>query len=563
MNTFKSIIIFSVIFKCYPVFCENLKVDQKNYRKPKVSIVLIIDQLSISYLQRLKPYLSAGLNFLAKNGIYFRNAFYEHSMPSTAVGHATLSTGTFANYHGVVHNRWFNSKGKKVKFEQDDTGNALVFSSKGLYDYGMSPKNLMVDTVADQLVLNSTPYNNYDVWALSLKPRAAIALAGRLGKAIWFDEQNGWFTSSKAYFDHIPTWLSKFNKDKSLDNIKCFEWKLSSQDENKYNLPFIDNYNWASAKPMVEKKHKINLKEKYPFEEFAKTPLADEYLLEVSKACINNYIDKFKDNDKLPNNNNLVLYVSLSVLDKIGHSYGPYSKEAIDAIYHLDNNIQKFIDYTYSKFSKDEVLFILSADHGVMPIPHLIKDFRLDLANIVNPITVKDKINSLIEFKYGIKNIITNFLEHQFYLDLEKLPKDIITNRKVLKDITNILESLPGVRSAWTFNELAKTVFDQTYNLDINIQRQLYKERSGQIFYSMMPYSYTSIYKKMQVGTSHASPYAYDTHVPLIFYQKGQLEKKDISQKVGMHQLAPTLSYILDMPRPSAAKSEILPGLFY
>ena len=118
--------------------------------------------------------------------------------------------------------------------------------------------------------------------------------------------------------------------------------------------------------------------------------------------------------------------------------------------------------------------------------------------------------------------------------------------------------SKKGIRRAWTFDELQKATFAD-YDLDKYIQRQLYKGRSGQIFYAVSPYTAIDIHPG---GTSHITQYAYDTQVPLIFYQPGMFEHKKIAKNVFMPQVSVTLANILDVPRPSAATANVLPGLF-
>ena len=124
-----------------------------------------------------------------------------------------LATGTYASVHGIVSNRWFNQKGEAVESDSDTAQNAAVFSPTGLYSYGKSARNILVDTFSDQLMLHSYNDAKNTVWSLSLKGRAAITMAGRLGRAIWHDSKTQTFTSSKAYFSTLPQWVRAFKKE--------------------------------------------------------------------------------------------------------------------------------------------------------------------------------------------------------------------------------------------------------------------------------------------------------------------------------------------------------------
>jgi predicted AlkP superfamily pyrophosphatase or phosphodiesterase len=58
-------------------------------------------------------------------------------------------------------------------------------------------------------------------------------------------------------------------------------------------------------------------------------------------------------------------------------------------------------------------------------------------------------------------------------------------------------------------------------------------------------------------GTTHGSPYTYDTHVPLIFFgwniQKGQThDRKEITQ------IAPTITQLLQITMPNSSDGKVL-----
>ena len=174
-------------------------------KAPRLMVFIVIDQFSAHYIPKLSPFLTGGLKFLSEEGITYVNAFYDQSMPATAPGHALLSTGTYASFHGIINNLWYNSEGEQVRCDTDNRSQSAVFTPDGsLYANGKSSKNLLADTFADQCIMHSYPHARNEVWTLSLKSRASIMLAGKLGKPLWLDNKTGAFTSSKAYFEQLP-----------------------------------------------------------------------------------------------------------------------------------------------------------------------------------------------------------------------------------------------------------------------------------------------------------------------------------------------------------------------
>ena len=87
------------------------------FTKPKVTIVLVIDQFAAHYINKLDSYLQHGIHHLLKNGIVYVNTNLPYGATATAVGHTSLSTGALPKDHGVICNAWLDDQGNKVKFE--------------------------------------------------------------------------------------------------------------------------------------------------------------------------------------------------------------------------------------------------------------------------------------------------------------------------------------------------------------------------------------------------------------------------------------------------------------
>ena len=106
----------------------------------------------------------------------------------------------------------------------------------------------------------------------------------------------------------------------------------------------------------------IDLDSDAPYSLFEKTPMANQMLLDCAKACI-------KANLGCNRDDRMMLWVSLSPLDKLAHVYGPQSLEVIDLIYHLDCQLKCFIHFVDRYLKRSDVLYVLTADHGMGPIP--------------------------------------------------------------------------------------------------------------------------------------------------------------------------------------------------
>jgi hypothetical protein len=167
-------------------------------------------------------------------------------------------------------------------------------------------------------------------------------------------------------------------------------------------------------------------------------------------------------------------------------------------------------------------------------------------------------MNDLIEKKYNISNIVIGFKKIHFFLHTKKLAAAGYTKKnQILRDLKNFLKEQEGVKNVWTDDEIDKAVFEP-YQPEYFMQQQRYPGRSGQLICQPEPYCVFTTY---ETGTSHRAPYEYDTHVPLIIYQKSRYQRKIIQNKVWLPQLPVTLAKILKVQKPSASTFDVLPGI--
>jgi hypothetical protein len=200
---------------------------------------------------------------------------------------------------------------------------------------------------------------------------------------------------------------------------------------------------------------------------------------------------------------------------------------------------------------------VLTADHGVMPIPQLLAMDGYPAKRLSSD-ELTLSINTHIKSKFDIDTLIKSYKTPQFFLDEPKLGAvSAEQQRAILKEITQYLKSTPGIRNAWTFDELTNTTYPE-HSFEEHFKQQLYPGRSGRITLQTNPYIFLTDYV---LGAGHKTPYNYDTQVPLIIYRKNMLEKKHIKSKVWTPQLAATLANILEVPRPSAATFGMLPEI--
>ncbi len=520
--------------------------------QPKLVVCVVVDQLSHRNLTRIAPFMSGGIKKLLDNGIVYDNASWPSALAATGPDHTGLTTGALGAVHGIINNDWFDQYGKEIACDSDSAGQAAVFSANGLYDYGKSARNIMVDTVSDQAILASSINTPFEVISITLKSRSAIPMAGRLGKPFWFDKKAGRFTTSKAYFNEFPAWMNEYNK--SIASISNYRWTLFFEKKNRaYAVVNPATYSYARTESLLNKELELtttSTKEFYTA--LIETPKGHEFVLDAARAALEHY---WHQNAHAT----ILLFVGLSAVDKMGHLFGPDSYEYNDSMYQLDQYLKTFMDWVEKKISSSDILYLFTSDHGSMPIVELLQKKRFSLARRIVTTTLIERMNKYLGKKLGIVNLVYAIDTPHIYFNQQKWCEfDATVQQKIITILKRFLTKQPGIKTVWTYNELMHGCFTKDDEAFV-YKNQIFPNRSGQLIFHVYPYVYVSKYSN---GTGHKTPYAYDTHVPLIVYQAEKLFKQKIIKPVFLQQVACTLSELLQIAQPSAATFPMLPHIF-
>src|SRR6478736_1115248 len=192
-------------------------------QRPKLVVGIVVDQMRWDYLYRYyNRYGDGGFKRLINDGFSCENAMISHIPSFTAVGHATIFTGSVPAIDGIAGNDWTEQlTGKVLYCTADSTVQALGNASA--VDGKMSPRNLLVSTITDELRL-ATNFQSRVV-GVSLKDRASILPAGHAANAaFWLEDASGHFITSTYYMNQLPAWATDFNNRKVIDSLIAHEW---------------------------------------------------------------------------------------------------------------------------------------------------------------------------------------------------------------------------------------------------------------------------------------------------------------------------------------------------
>jgi predicted AlkP superfamily pyrophosphatase or phosphodiesterase len=528
----------------------------KNIKKPKLIVMLVIDQFRADYLTRFKDrFLPAknsagavgGFSYLMSEGAYFPYAQYDVLQAMTGPGHATVLTGSYPYQSGIPINDWYDSKTGKNVYCVEDENTSIVGIQKD--EPGMSPKNLIGSTVGDELKNAGYPSK---VISIALKDRAAILMGGhRADLALWFDPKSFQWISSSYYLPEkkLPEWTEKLNQEIKIKKAPIKIWSAKLQETLKTYLVTTSTY------PENKLIGKIGPTFNHGIEACSPEELSSPYGIELTTQAALRAVDSYQlGKNKTPD----LLAISFSSHDYVGHAFGPNSKEIEDMTVSEDRSISLLLNALKTKIpgGLDEVVVILTADHGVSPNADWLAKNKIDSANISSK-GLNKTINEALDKKFGSTNgqWLSYEVDFNYYIDRKSLENKKADIDEVESEIKRILLQEKGIAHAFTKNEYEKRLLPPGIH-QRQILKTYYAGRSGDVVAIPKPFFFQS-----DSTTTHMTGYSYDSTVPLII--KGAAFKSGIIPKiVEVVDIAPTLTILNGTIPPSSSEGRVLTEAF-
>jgi hypothetical protein len=485
-------------------------------KKPKLVLVIVIDQYRYDYLTRYRTEYHAGLDRLLTNGAVFTNARYRHFPPLTALGHSVILTGAMPAVSGIAGNEWYDRDEGRHVTSVSDSHTQLLGGNGG---EGCSPQRLLVSTVGDELKMADGGKSR--VIAISLKDRAAVLLGGHMADgAYWFDPTSGNFVSSTYYFRELPGWVKQFNDGRPAEKYRGVTWLNHRLPENLKEL-----YGTSDESPLESSSFGNELVE-----------------LLAERAVIAEQLGRRDFTD--------VLAISFTSNDKVGHDYGPDSPEEHDVAVRTDQLIGKLFQEVDRQVGLDNVLVVLTGDHGVAPSPE-VNALRKMPGGRIPWAALKQVAQAALEKKYGAGDWVSGTWDVAVYLNQPLIARHKLDPAEVGRSAAQALMAMPHIARVYTRQEIAhgEMLRDDIGRL---ITNGFNVRRGADVEVVTDPYWIVS-----GKPASHTSPYGYDVHVPVIFMGP-YIRAGRYDRSIAVNDVAPTLATILDVETPSGSAGRVL-----
>lgn len=537
-------------------------------QRPKLVVGIVVDQMRHDYIARFwNHYGEGGFKRLMGEGSSYEQCHYNYVPTETAPGHASIFTGTTPALHGIIMNEWIDqttiANGAKVKAHSsvEDTLHPLV-GVKAVPDKprGASPLRLQATTLVDPL--KAATQGKAICIGISLKDRSAILPVGKQADAAyWFDDATGNMVSSSYYpamKGGLPAWVDSLNALRQpLRLIQAPEgWELVDP-ASTYTAPdgpedgrYEGTFKGEKA-PVFP--HKLRVDTANCCEEFKSTPWGNTFLKDFAEQAI---LHHGLGADTVPD----LLSLSFSSTDIIAHQYGPQSREVEDTYRRLDRDLAEFLSFLDARIGKENVLVFLTADHGGAANPDYARAHG-ESGGWLEYGQMHRHLRKALGDKPGRDSLVSAVKGHNVYLN-RRLAKERRLNLDSLSQVVVAsLTGFPGIEKAYTAAELAK--LQPANEGERLLKNGFYPDCNGDVLflaqygYMQPPSKDPGCYKK---GTSHGTHYAYDTHVPLLFWGS-TVPHQTSSALVEIPDIAVTVCKLLAINPTDKASGKVVPGL--
>jgi len=360
--------------------------------------------------------------------------------------------------------------------------------------------------------------------------------------AYWIDPKSGAWITSTYYRSDLPKWVQDFNSTRP-QKYWDREWRgQEGKDQQGKDQP------GTVLRSTAHRKGKDGSDAGF-YEVVGSTSFGNEYELAFAKELM-----LYENIGRGPATDLLV--ISLSPNDILGHQVGPDSPEMHQMALDLDRELADFFNFLGHQIGLANVWIALSADHGVSSLPDAVKKLHIPAANVdagkPDAAKLEAQLNSALSAKFSPGHPAAYIkLDYPLaWLDQDAFAVAHLREREAEAAVGEAMKQA-GLRDFYSKSQLAQGEVPDTA-----LGRKYLNSYSpeGSWFVIGVPDIYTVGPAR---GTDHASPYNYDTHVPLAFYglpfQPGtyrtQAEPVD---------LAATLASLLGINAPTHAVGRVL-----
>ena len=195
-----------------------------------------------------------------------------------------------------------------------------------------------------------------------------------------------------------------------------------------------------------------------------------------------------------------------------------------------------------------EYTVFLTADHAAINVPAYLRDRKLP-ASVVASKELDDRLTEYLKYTYGTTDIVKKRSNNQLFLDYKVIKSLDLDIDDVEEELALELIQYDGIYKVFTANQMWQNQY--TSGIPYIVQNGYSQKRSGDVLMVFDPGSGNY----GDTGSTHGSPWNYDTHAPLLFYGKG-IKKGSTVNRTVIPDIAPTIAALMGMNAPSGTTGD-------
>lgn len=524
--------------------------------RPPLVVGITVDQMRADYLTRFwNDFGDGGFKRMVGDGFVCADHHFGYAPTYTGPGHASIYTGTTPQFHGIIGNNWYErSSGTSVYCAGDSNAMGVGPVDPTHYAGQMSPHRMRTSTLGDEMkfALGMAP----KVIGISLKDRGAILPAGHAADAAyWYHGKDaGGFISSTYYMDELPKWVQRWNNSTPAPAYLAEGWSLL-REEVTYNESWADNNPYESPfrgtlRPAFPYDLQALSEQNGGYDILKSTPWGNTLVMDFALAAIEAEglgADEATD----------LLAISFSATDYVGHQFGVHAMETQDTYLRLDLELKRLFDALDAQVGEGNWLAFLTADHGAASVPSLARSEGVP-AGYWKPAALETELEAALALDTAgaSEDWVLSISNDQIFLNRPLIAAKHLSLEAVQNQVAALAAAHPDVDRAVTSTELQR---HGGYDNDVlaRLAWGHHANASGDVM--LLPAPGWLDYGPS--GTSHGSPYAYDTHVPCLFYGWG-ISPGVTHERTHIRDIAPTIAALIHSPLPNGCTGRPIEDLF-
>lgn len=499
---------------------------------PKLVIGITIDQLRGDYLELFKHSFSErGFNRLLNEGLVYSNIRFEYPNVNEASSIATIYTGTNPFYHGIIG---------KTKFSADKNTESPIFDDNsfiGNYTKEkLSPAALRVSTIADELKFASQ--NKSEIYAFAPNSFQAIISGGHQANGVyWIEDYTGKWATSTFYKDFHWT-VDQQNRNGIFSNHpESLRWQLLLGAEKYNTSPYGGDFKYLDY---IWKTNSTNL-----YSQLKETPFANENTTKTAiDLMLKTDMGKHSYPDFLAITYYAGNYTAANSLD--------YSVEQQDIYIRLDKDIASLLDQVEKTVGLQNTLIFVTST-GYYNSNYIITETSKQSTGVFYTNRCEALLNMYLMAVYGKEQWVERYHDQQIYLNRKLIESKNINLKEIQDKAAEFVIQFTGVQDATTSLRL----LSGETNLNMSSYRNMLdKTLSGDIIVEIQP-GYQIVDEKNPTQQTQIQREAAIV-APVIFWGYN-IKPEKIKRTVKATEIAPTISKVLRIRSPNAAKDQPLP----